>query len=107
MKLPVEEVLTDGPWRSVIRDSNRDQSKSRYTLVTILLDPNQARAAELGPDTLLRSKTLELRHQEVDDLMLVHYAFQHLVQNRKYEQLRGPGNLPGAHGLPISGSSRI
>ena len=139
MKFPVEEKYADGSWRSVIRGSGRDRRKSRgtlpvrvvtyrlepedavYTLVTTLLDPETAPAAELaalyherweietacdeikthllGPGTLLRSKTPELVYQEVDGLLLAHYAVRSLVHRAAVRAGEDPDRLSFVHAV--------
>ena len=138
-RFPVEEVFADGSWRSVIRGSGRDRHKSRgtlpvrvityrletgdtrYTLVTTLLDPDTAPAAELaalyherweietacdevkthllGPGTLLRSKTPELVYQEVGGLMLAHYAVRHLIHKAAGKAGEDPDRISFVHAV--------
>ena len=116
---PVRGSFPDGSWSSVINGSGRDRPRLRghravrvvryrmpgsdeaFTLITTLLDPEQAPAAELaalyherreietaydevrthmpGPGALLRSRTPELALQELDGLVLAHYAARCLI----------------------------
>src|SRR5919197_795484 len=119
---PVDQVLSDGSWRSrlgvvsdrshhrrrepitvrvieyTLSDSGRRTSVDRYRLVTTILDPELAPAAELaalyterweietalaelkttqrGPKQVLRSRSPELVAQEVWAYLLVHYALR-------------------------------
>ena len=114
-KLPTEQVLADGSWLSHLRaahgqpitvrvieytlsDPGRRTSVDRYRLVTTILDPAMAPAAELaalyterwevetalaelkttqrGPKQVLRSRSPELVAQEVWAHLLVHYALR-------------------------------
>ena len=121
VKLPVEECLGDGSYLSTVYDCNgrgrkngqrvrvvefdladeHDQFQEHYRLVTNLLEPKEAPAAELaalyherwevegvfdelkthlrGARTVLRSKTPELVEQEVWGFLLAHFAIRQLM----------------------------
>ncbi len=110
---PVYRRFPDGSWESVFAGSGQDArtvraltctlagSEHHDTLVTTLLDHEEAPAAELstlyhrrretgaacdevgthmfGPGAMLRSKTPELVLQELEGLMLAHYAVRSLI----------------------------
>jgi hypothetical protein len=136
-KLPVDQVLSDGSWLSrlyaasdrrkrhpiVVRvveyaicDPGRPQAKGvTYRLVTTILDPSRAPAAELaalyaqrweqetaldelkthqrGPGVVLRSKTPAMVEQEVWAHLLVHYAIRKLMHQAAREQDLDPDRL--------------
>lgn len=121
VKLPVEECLSDGSYLSTVYDCNgrgrkngqrvrvvefdladeHGQFQEHYRLVTNLLEPQEAPAAELaalyherwevesvfdelkthlrGARTVLRSKTPELVEQEVWGFLLAHFAIRQLM----------------------------
>jgi len=136
-KLPVDQVLSDGSWRSrlyaasdrrkrdpvVVRvveyaicDPGRPQAKGvTYRLVTTILDPDQAPAAELaalyhqrwevegaldelkthqrGAQVVLRSKHPEGVEQEVWAHLLVHYAIRRLMHQAALDEGVDPDRL--------------
>jgi hypothetical protein len=136
-KLPVDQVLSDGSWLSrlyaasdrrkrdpivvrvveyAIHDPGRPQAKGvTYRLVTTILDPAQAPAAELaalyhqrwevegaldelkthqrGAQVVLRSKHPQGVEQEVWAHLLVHYAIRKLMHQAAREQDLDPDRL--------------
>ena len=136
-KLPVDQVLADGSWLSrlyaasdrrkrdpitvrvieyAICDPGRPQAKGvTYRLVTTILDPSRAPAAELaalyaerweqetaldelkthqrGPGAVLRSKTPAMVEQEVWAHLLVHYAIRKLMHQAAVEHDLDPDRL--------------
>jgi len=136
-KLPVDQVLSDGSWLSrlyaasdrrkrdpvVVRvveyaicDPGRPQAKGvTYRLVTTILDPSRAPAAELaalyaqrwehqtaldelkthqrGPQVVLRSKTPAMVEQEVWAHLLVHYAIRKLMHQAALDEGLDPDRL--------------
>ena len=99
------------------------ESEEAFTLITTLLDPEQAPAAELaalyherweietaydevkthmlGPGALLRSKTPELVQQELDGLMLAHYAVRCLIHEAAVSAGRDPDRLSFLHAVNV------
>ena len=144
-KLPVDQVLSDGSWRSrlyaasdrrkrdpiVVRvveyticDPGRPQAKGvTYRLVTTILDPDQAPAAELaalyhqrwevegaldelkthqrGAQVVLRSKHPEGVEQEVWAHLLVHYAIRKLMHQAALDEGVDPDRLSFVGSLRI------
>jgi hypothetical protein len=138
---PAHGSFPDGSWSSVINGSGRDRRRLRgqravrvvryrmpgseeaFTLITTLLDPEQAPAAELaalyherweietaydevkthmlGPGALLRSKTPELVLQELDGLMLAHYAVRCLIHEAAASAGRDPDRLSFLHAVNV------
>ncbi len=136
---PVRGSFPDGSWSSVINGSGRDRRRLRghravrvvryripgseeaFTLITTLLDPEQAAAAELaalyherreietaydevktrmlGPGALLRSKTPELVLQELDGLMLTHYAVRCLIHEAAASAGQDPDRVSFLHAV--------
>jgi hypothetical protein len=135
-KLPVDQVLADGSWRSrlyaasdrrkrhpitvrvikyTLSDPGRRTSVDRYRLVTTILDPAMAPAAELaalyterwevetalaelkttqrGPKQVLRSKSPELVAQEVWAHLLVHYALGRVMHTAALAEDLDPDRL--------------
>ena len=143
---PVRGSFPDGSWSSVINGSGRDRRRHRgqravrvmryrmpgseetFTLITTLLDPGQAPAAELaalyherweietacdevkthmlGPGAVLRSKTPALVLQELDGLMLAHYAVRCLIHEAAASAGRDPDRLSFLHAVNV-GRRRI
>jgi hypothetical protein len=144
--LPVDQVLADGSWLSrldagghrrrdprgplvvrvldyTIDDPGRPDHRQRYRLVTSLLDPTQAPAAELaalyhqrwelegaldelkthqrGPRAVLRSKTPEGVEQEVYAHLLVHYAIRALMHQAALDADLDPDRLSFTRSLRI------
>jgi hypothetical protein len=136
-KLPVDQVLADGSWLSrlyaasdrrkrdpivvrvveyAIGDPGRPQAKGvTYRLVTTILDPEKAPAAELaalyhqrwevegaldelkthqrGAQVVLRSKHPEGVEQEVWAHLLVHYAIRRLMHQAALDEGLDPDRL--------------
>jgi transposase IS4-like protein/DDE family transposase len=131
-KLPVDQACSDGSWLSHLRaeggrrirvrvieytlsDPGRRTSTDRYRLVTTILDPAMAPAAELaalyterweietalaelkttqrGPKQVLRSRSPELVAQEVWAHLLVHYALRALMHTAALEADLDPDRL--------------
>ena len=141
MAFPVLESFPDGSWSSVLGGSGRDRRRSRgqsavrvlryrmpgsddvFTLITTLLDPGQAPAAELaalyherweieiaydevkthllGPGALLRSKTPALVLQELEGLMLAHYAVRCLIHEAAASAGADPDRLSFLHAVNV------
>ena len=133
LRLPVEQTLSDGSYLSRIYSSDRDRRRQAngiavrvieyrlegvadaeplYRLLTSLLDPAAAPAAELaalyhqrweietafdelkthlrGSKIVLRSKTPELVRQEFWGLLLAHFAIRDLMQQAAQKGGRDP-----------------
>src|SRR6266511_3435720 len=143
--LPVDQVLSDGSWLSrlyaasdrrkrdpitvrvieyTICDPGRPQAKGvTYRLVTTILDPDQAPAAELaalyhqrwevegaldelkthqrGAQVVLRSKHPEGVEQEVWAHLLVHYAIRKLMHQAALDEGLDPDRLSFVGSLRI------
>lgn len=144
--LPVDRVLADGSWLSrldagghrrrdprgpvsvrvldyTIDDPGRPGHCQRYRLVTSILDPAQAPAAELaalyhqrwelegaldelkthqrGPRAVLRSKTPQGVEQEVYAHLLVHYAIRALTHQAALDAHLDPDRLSFTRSLRI------
>jgi Insertion element 4 transposase N-terminal/Transposase DDE domain len=145
--LPVDQVLADGSWRSrlgvlsershqrrrepigvrvidyTLEDPGRPGKGQHHRLVTSLLDPAQAPAAELaalyhqrwelegaldelkthqrGPRAVLRSKTPEGVEQEVYAHLLVHYAIRALMHQAALDAQTDPDRLSFTRSLRI------
>ena len=144
--LPADRVLADGSWLSrldagghrrrdprgpvVVRvldytldDPGRPGQRQRYRLVTSILDPAHAPAAELaalyhqrwelegaldelkthqrGPRAVLRSKTPEGVTQEVYAHLLVHYAIRALMHQAALDAAVYPDRLSFVRSLRI------
>ena len=144
--LPVDQELADGSWLSrldagghprrdprgpivvrvldySIEDPGRPGHAQRYRLVTSLLDPAQAPAAELaalyhqrwelegvldelkthqrGPRAVLRSKTPQGVIQEVYAHLLVHYAIRALMHQAALDADLDPDRLSFTRSLRI------
>jgi len=144
--LPVDRVLADGSWVSrldagghrrrdrrgpvvvrvldyTIEDPGRPGHAQRYRLVTSILDPAQAPAAELaalyhqrwelegvldelkthqrGPRAILRSKTPQGVTQEVYAHLLVHYAIRALMHQAALDADLDPDRLSFTRSLRI------
>jgi hypothetical protein len=143
-KLPVDQVLADGSWLSriyaatdrrrrhpiIVRvveysvsDPGRRTSVDRYRLVTTILDPTLAPAAELaalyterweietalaelkttqrGPKQVLRSRTPELVAQEVWAHLLVHYALRQVMHTAALAEDLDPDRLSFIRSLRV------
>ena len=135
-KLPVDQELADGSWLSrmyaasdhrkrhpitvrvieyTLTDPGRRTTVDRYRLVTTILDPTQAPAAELaalyterwevetalaelkttqrGPKQILRSKTPDGIEQEVWAHLLVHYALRAVIHHAALAEDLDPDRL--------------
>lgn len=121
--LPVREILEDGSFRSqfagvpvrVVEFRIEGSDLHQYRLLTTRMDPEQAPAVELaalyhqrwevetacdqikahllGPGPTLRSKTPELVRQEIEGLMLAHYAVRHFLHEAALEADEDPDRL--------------
>lgn len=146
-KFPVEERFPDDSYRSTLRWNyfcrSTDRSpipvrvieyelpevadaEPRYRIVTSLLDPEEAPAAELaalyherweienafdelkthlrGARVVLRSKTPELVHQEAYGFLLAHYAVRDLMHQAALEvrpRARDPDTLSFVHAVRV------
>ena len=148
--LPVDRVLADGSWLShvdaasdrrkrhpitvrvieyALADPGRPGRVERYRLVTTILDPDQAPAAELaalyhqrweaettlaevktaqrGPKRVLRSRTPDLVEQEVWAHLLVHYALRRLMHTAALEEDLDPDRLSFTQTLRVVGRQLI
>jgi Insertion element 4 transposase N-terminal/Transposase DDE domain len=144
--LPVDQELADGSWLSrldagghrrrdprgpvtvrvldyTIDDPGRPGHRQRYRLVTSILDPARAPAAELaalyhqrwelegalaelkthqrGPRAILRSKTPEGVEQELYAHLLVHYAIRALMHQAALDAHLDPDRLSFTRSLRI------
>jgi hypothetical protein len=144
LRLARETELPDGSYLSRIYASERDwrhqtngvvvrvidyelrgvaDAEPRYRLVTTLLDPDQAPAAELaglyherweietalaelktrlrGARIVLRSKTPELVRQEFYGLMLAHFAIRQLIHEAALRADADPDRLSFIHAVRV------
>ena len=129
--LPVQQVLADGSWLSrygkcpvrVVEYALAEAPDETYRLVTTLLDPEAAPAAELaalyherweietaydelkthmlGPRPILRSKTPELVRQEVEGLMLAYHAVRAFLAEAAGDEDLDPDNLSFVHAVRV------
>jgi hypothetical protein len=138
---PVDELLPDGSYRSRFHE-RWDRGKPRgegipvrvidyrlegkeptYRLITSLLDPGTAPAAELaalyherwefetaldefkthlrGARTVLRSQTPELVQQEVYGILLVHFALRGLMHEAALRAGRDPDRISFTHTVNV------
>jgi Transposase DDE domain len=143
VKLPVLEVFADGSWRSELGhsqpkrqrvavrvidyrldDPGRPGQPDGYRLITTILDPNLAPAAELaalylqrweletaldelkthqrGPGVVLRSKDPDGVIQEVWAHLLVHFAIRTLMHQAALEAEVDPDRLSFTRSLHIA-----
>jgi hypothetical protein len=143
-KLPADRVLSDGSWLSrlyagsdrrkrhpiivrvveyTLADPGRRTSTDRYRLVTTILDPAAAPAAELaalyterwevetalaelkttqrGPKQVLRSRSPGLVAQEVWAHLLVHYALRAVMHTAALEEDLDPDRLSFVRSLRV------
>jgi hypothetical protein len=144
LRLPREAVLADGSYLTTIFPSDKDrrhrsggirvrvveyrlagiaEAEPRYRLLTTLLDPAQAPAAELaalyherweiagalaelktqlrGARVVLRSKTPELVRQEVWGLLLAHFAVRGLMHEAALRADEDPDRLSFLHAVRV------
>ena len=140
--LPVQRRLDDGSYLSELRVRGRDRHRSHgvcpvrvvvyrlaeegaevYRLVTTVLDPARAPAAELaalyherweiengydeikhhllGPGPRLRGKTPELVRQEIEGLLLAHYAVRYFMHQAAREADEDPDDLSFVHAVRV------
>jgi hypothetical protein len=143
VRLPVLEVFGDGSWRSELGqsqpcskrvavrvvdyqldDPGRPGQPEHYRLVTTILDPERAPAAELpalypqrweqettldelkthqrGPGVVLRSRDPDGVRQEVWAHLLVHYAIRTLMHQAALEAQVDPDRLSFTRSLHIA-----
>jgi hypothetical protein len=144
LRLPREAVLADGSYRTTIYPSDNDrrhraggirvrvveyrlegaaEAEPLYRLLTTLLDPMQAPAAELaalyherweiegalaelktqlrGARVVLRSKTPGLVRQEVWGLLLAHFAVRGLMHEAALKAEEDPDRLSFLHAVHV------
>jgi hypothetical protein len=144
LRLPREAVLADGSYLTTIYPSDKDRrhrqggvrvrvveyrlegvagAEPLYRLLTTLLDPAQAPAAELaalyherweiegalaelktqlrGPRVVLRSKTPELVRQEFWGLLLAHFAVRGLMHEAALRAKEDPDRLSFSHAVRV------
>jgi Insertion element 4 transposase N-terminal/Transposase DDE domain len=144
LRLPCEQRLPDGSYLSRVYGSKRDfrrrqngvvvrvieyqlegvaEAEPLYRLITTILDPDQAPAAELaalyherweietaldelkthlrGGGIVLRSKTPELVQQEFYGLMMAHYAVRGLMHEAALKADVDPDTLSYLHAVRV------
>jgi hypothetical protein len=144
LRLPREAVLADGSYLTTVYPSDKDRRHRRggvrvrvveyrledvagaeplYQLVTAILDPAQAPAAELaalyherweievalaelktglrGARVVLRSKTPELVRQEFWGLLLAHFAVRGLMHEAALRADEDPDRLSFSHAVRV------
>ena len=144
LRLPREAVLADGSYRATIYPTDKDRrhraggvrvrvveyrlegiadAEPLYRLVTTILDPTQAPAAELaalyherweiegalaelktqlrGARVVLRSKTPELVRQEFWGLLLAHFAVRGLMHEAALRADEDPDRLSFSHAVRV------
>jgi len=144
LRLPCEQRLADGSYLSRVYGSKRDfrrrqngvvvrvieyqlegvaQAEPLYRLITTILDPDQAPAAELaalyherweietaldelkthlrGARIVLRSKTPALVQQEFYGLMMAHYAVRGLMHEAALKEDVDPDTLSYLHAVRV------
>ena len=129
--LPVDRMLADGSWLSPYGDGRvrvvaytlAEAPDETYRLVTTLLDPETAPAAELaalyherweietaydelkthmlGPRPSLRSKTPELVRQEVEGLLLAYHAVRAFLAEAARDEDLDPDHLSFVHAVRV------
>ena len=142
--LPRETVLADGSYLTTLYPSKKDRrhrtggvrvrvveyrlegvagAEPLYRLLTTILDPRRAPAAELaalyherweiegalaelktrlrGPRVVLRSKTPDLVRQEVWDLLLAHFAVRGLMHEAALQADEDPDRLSFSHAVRV------
>src|SRR5215208_6697035 len=144
LRLPREAVLADGSYLTTVYPSDKDRrhraggvrlrvveyrlegladAEPLYRLVTTLLEPAQAPAAELaalyherweiegalaelktqlrGARVVLRGKTPELVHQEFWGLLLAHFAVRGLMHEAALKADEDPDRLSFSHAVRV------
>jgi hypothetical protein len=144
LRLPREAVLADGSYLTTVYSSDKDrrhrnggiqvrvveyrleglaEAEPLYRLVTTILDPAQAVAAELaalyherweiegafaelktqlrGAQVVLRSKTPELVRQEFWGLLLAHFAVRGLMHEAALKADADPDRLSFSHAVRV------
>jgi hypothetical protein len=144
LRLPREQVLPDGSYLSTIYPSDKDrrhrtgglpvrvveyrlegtpEAEPLYRVVTSILDPQRAPAAELaalyherweievalaelktqlrGARVVLRSKTPALVRQEVWGLLLAHFAVRGLMHEAALQADEDPDRLSFSHAVRV------
>jgi IS4 transposase len=144
LRLPREAVLADGSYLTTVYPSDKDRrhraggvrlrvveyrlegiadAEPLYRLVTTILDPAQAPAAELatlyherweiegalaelktqlrGARVVLRSKTPELVRQEFWGLLLAHFAVRGLMHEAALRADEDPDRLSFSHAVRV------
>jgi hypothetical protein len=144
LRLPREAVLADGSYLTTVYPSDKDRrhrqggirvrvveyrledvtgAEPLYRLVTTILDPSKAPAAELaalyherweiegalaelktqlrGARVVLRSKTPELVRQEFWGLLLAHFAVRGLMHEAALKADEDPDRLSFAHAVRV------
>src|SRR5215212_8870725 len=144
LRLPREAVLADGSYLTTVYPSDKDRrhhqggirvrvveyrledvtgAEPLYRLVTTVLDPAKAPAAELaalyherweiegalaelktglrGARVVLRSKTPELVRQEVWGLLLAHFAVRGLMHEAALQADEDPDRLSFSHAVHV------
>lgn len=144
LRLPRETVLPDGSYLTTIHPSGQDrrhrtgglrvrvveyrlaglaEAEPLYRVVTSILDPQQAPAAELaalyhergeievalaelktglrGARVVLRSKTPDLVRQEIWGLLLAHFAVRGLMHEAALQADEDPDRLSFAHAVRV------
>lgn len=129
--LPVGRVLPDGSYLSTFADAPArvveytlaDGQPGRYRLLTTLLDPAAAPAAELaalyherweiesaydeikthllGRHPILRAKTPDLVEQEIEGLMLAHFAVRHFLHEAACAAAEDADRLSFTHAVSV------
>ena len=144
LRLPREAVLADGSYRTTIYPSDKDRRRRTggirvrvveyrlegvagaeplYRVLTSILDPQRAPAAELaalyherweigvavaelktglrGAQVVLRSRTPELVRQEVWGLLLAHFAVRGLMHEAALKADEDPDRLSFSHAVRV------
>ena len=144
LRLPREAVLADGSYLTTVYPSDKDrrhrsgglqvrvveyrlegivEAEPFYRLITTILDPAQAAAAELaalyherweiegaldelkthlrGAQVVLRSKTAELVRQEFWGLLLAHFAVRGLMHEAALTADEDPDRLSFSHAVRV------
>ncbi|MDE0127340.1 MAG: transposase [Bryobacterales bacterium] len=116
--LPVRRALADGSFLSefagaparVVEYTLAESDEERYRLLSTLLDPLQAPAAELAAlyherweiETAFDEiKTPDLVRQEIEGHMLAYYAVRHLLHAAAREAAEDPDRLSFVHAVRV------